>query len=107
MRGLRQGDPLSPLLFILVRETLSRLVIRANEAGFLEGMHINCSCWEDVLISCLLFVDDTLIFCNPCRSNLGYMKCVLVLFEVMSGLKVNLSNSVVIHVGEVLLWLWC
>jgi len=58
-RGLRQGDPLSSLLFILIMETLSRLIFQANEAGFLEGIHINSSHSEDVLISHLLFANET------------------------------------------------
>jgi len=65
MRGLRQVDPLSPLLFILVMETLSRLIMQATEVGFLEGIHINGSCYEDTLILHLLFADNTLIFCKP------------------------------------------
>ena len=99
-RGLRQGDPLSPLLFILVMETLSRLIIKATEVGFLKGIHINGSRSDDVLVSHLLFADDTLIFCKPEASQLGYLRCILVLFEVMSRLKINLSKSFLIHVGE-------
>jgi len=49
----------------------------------------------------LLFADDTLIFCKPEVSQLGYLRCILVLFEAMSGLKINLSKSVLILVGEV------
>ena len=101
MRGLRQGDPLSPLLFILVMETLSRLICKATEVGFLEGIHINNSRSEGMWVSHLLFADDTLIFCKPEVSQLGYLRCILVLFEAMSGLKINLSKSVLIPVGEV------
>jgi len=84
-----------------VIETLSRLIIKAIEVGFLEGIHINGSRAEDVLVSHLLFAGDTLIFCKPEVSQMGYLRFILVLFEMMSGLKINLSKSVRIPVGEV------
>ena len=43
MKGLQQSDPLSPLLFILVIQSLSRLIIKATKVGFLEVIHINGS----------------------------------------------------------------
>jgi len=100
-RGLRQGDPLSPLLFILVMEVLSKLVNKACEVGLLEGFQIGSSISHGLLVSHLLFVNDTLIFCRPYESYLGYLRCVLLLFEAMSGLRVNLSKSSLIPIGQI------
>ena len=85
-RGPRKGDPLSPLLFISVMEALSKLVFKAVEEGFLDGVHISNSRSKGVLISHLLFADNTLIFCKPDESNLGYFKIILPVFEAMSCL---------------------
>jgi len=63
-RGLCRGDPLSPFLLILVMETLSILVNKAIGAGFLEAFRINNARSESMLISHLLFADDTLLFAN-------------------------------------------
>ena len=54
-----------------------------------------------MLISHLLFADDTLFFCKPNESNLGYLRCILLLFEALTGLKVNLAKSVLIPIEEV------
>jgi len=100
-RGQRQGDPLSPLLFILVMETLSRLVIKTGEEGFLNDFHISNPHSEGLVISHLLFADDTPVFCKPDQSSLGYLRCILLMFEAMSGLRVNLSKGALILVVDV------
>lgn len=59
--GLRQGDPLSPFLFIMVSEVLRRMIKRAK-MGFISGFKLGKE--EGVTISHLQFVDDMMIFCD-------------------------------------------
>uniref|UniRef100_A0A2N9FZM9 Reverse transcriptase domain-containing protein n=1 Tax=Fagus sylvatica TaxID=28930 RepID=A0A2N9FZM9_FAGSY len=63
-RGLRQGDPLSLMLFVIVMEALSRLIDKAIGAGMISGFSVSRDNHAPLLISHLLFADDTLIFCK-------------------------------------------
>ena len=63
-RGIRQGDPLSPLLFLLVMEVLSRMLSRTEEAGLIRGFRAVKAQEEGLSISHLLFADDTVVFCD-------------------------------------------
>ena len=67
----------------------------------LEGFQIGSSRSHGLLVSHLLFADDTLMLCRPRVSDLGYLRCVLLLFEAMSGLRVNLSKSSIIPIGVI------
>jgi len=73
----------------------------ATEVGLLDDSQIGNSQFGSVLISNLPFADDTLIFCKPDESNLGYLRCALLLFEAMPGFKVNLPKNVLFSIGEV------
>ena len=76
-KGLRQGDPLSPYLFVMGMEVLSALIRRAVEGGFISG----CSIWrgrrQAVNISHLLFADDTIVFYEAKKEHLTHLSWIL------------------------------
>uniref|UniRef100_A0A2N9I8S1 Reverse transcriptase domain-containing protein n=1 Tax=Fagus sylvatica TaxID=28930 RepID=A0A2N9I8S1_FAGSY len=100
-RGLRQGDSLSPLLFVVVMEALNKLLMRAEEGHFLRGFEVQERNNNPLMISNLLFADDTLIFCDADIDQIGYLKCTLLCFEAVSGLRVNLGKSKMVPIGNV------
>ena len=100
-RGLRQGDPLSPLLFIIVMETLSRMLERAVAGGFISGFAVGNSTGAELSISHSLFADDTLIFCEADTKQAWHLRGVFIWFQAILGLKINLSKSELVPVGQV------
>ena len=66
-RGLRQGDPLSPYLFVLVMEAFSSLLRNAVVGGFVSACKARSKGGEGVNVSHLLFSDDTLVFCGASK----------------------------------------
>jgi hypothetical protein len=77
-RGLRHGD-LSPLLFVIVIEALSKLLTAIVHRGLLSGFFVGSRSSEVVNISHLLFADDTLVFYGANPDHLRYLCVVLVL----------------------------
>jgi exonuclease III len=100
-RGLRQGDPLSPLLFIIVMEALSRMLERAVTGGYISGFSVGNSTGVELSISHSLFADDTLIFCGADSEQAWHLRGVFIWFQAISGLKINLSKSELVPVGPV------
>ena len=76
-RGIRQGDSLSPLLFAIVMEVLSKMMNKAVESGLLSGFQVGSRDTHSVHVSHLLFADDTLIFSN---ANLEHIFNLRLLF---------------------------
>jgi hypothetical protein len=100
-RGLRQGDPLSPLLFLLFMEVLSQLLRRTEEVGLICGFKAGSATVSGLSISHLLFTDDTIVFYDADRDQLLHLRMVLACFEAVIGLGVNMGKSELVPVGEV------
>ncbi|RVW83658.1 putative ribonuclease H protein [Vitis vinifera] len=100
-KGLRQGDLLSPYLFVMGMEVLSVLIRKAVERGFIS----RCNIWRGsgpvANISHLLFADDTIVFCEAKKEDMTYLSWILCWFEAALGLRINLAKSEIILVGEV------
>jgi hypothetical protein len=89
-RGLRQGDPLSPYLFLLCGEGLSALLHKAEEASDLHG--VACS-RRGPRISHLLFADDSLLFCEATMRECAVLMELLRRYEKASGQLVNTDKT--------------
>ncbi|RVW37100.1 hypothetical protein CK203_084574 [Vitis vinifera] len=85
-------------------EALSQLLSRARNEGFFSGFKVGGRGREGLIVSHLLFADDTLIFCDADAVQLQYLSWTFMWFEAISGLKVNLSKSEAIPVGECPPW---
>jgi len=102
-RGLRQGDPLSPFLFILAMEGLNHMIRRANVNGWLIGFKAKLQgrMENEVGITHLLYADDSLIFCEPEVTQIRHIRAILTIFEGVSGLHVNWQKSFLYPVNHV------
>ena len=99
-KGFRQGDPLSPYLFVLGMEALSILINKMVEGGFLSGYKLRDRGGNEVQVSHLLFADDTQVFCEDSRDKIMYLSWVLLWFEALSGMRINLDKSSILPVGD-------
>lgn len=91
--------PIFSLLFLLVIEILLRFLDNDVLHGFLRGFSIGGRHRLELHICHLLFADDTIILCEDDREQHVCLKAFLNWFEVVSGLRVNLSKSAIVLVG--------
>jgi hypothetical protein len=87
-RGLRQGDPLSPMLFILVMDVFNGLFTKAESEGLLRPLHSTGQRLS-------LYADDVALFIHPDADVLQLTKNLLQIFREASGLLTNLQKSCV------------
>jgi len=88
-RGLRQGDPLSPLLFVLVMEYLSRLFQRATTK---PGFKFHPQCRINKMVH-MMFADDLIVFSAADRLTVHELMLAFEKFSKCSGLKANKDKS--------------
>ncbi|XP_010445339.1 PREDICTED: uncharacterized protein LOC104727990 [Camelina sativa] len=89
-RGIRQGDPLSPYIFILCSEVLSGLCNKAQVHGKLHGIRVAKG---SPRVNHLLFADDTMFFCKSDKTCVRQLKEILHKYEAASGQKINQDKS--------------
>jgi hypothetical protein len=101
LRRVRQGDRFSPFLFVIVMEAFSRMVKASINHSLFSGFAVGTRGSEQVHISHLLFANDTLVFNGASLDQVQAVGDLLICFELVFGLKINLAKSVLVLVGDV------
>ena len=94
--GLRQGDPLSPLLFIVATHMLNRMLALGIENRLITGIQYPHS---GPSITNIQYADDTLIFLALSEEYVVNLKRILCCFQTCSGLKINFNKSSITGIG--------
>ena len=84
-KGLRQGDPLSPFLFVIMAEVLNKMLKYAGNLGLFKGVAVGAKL---VTLTHLQFADDTLVFCETNEHYLSNIEKILLRFQAFSRLTV-------------------
>ncbi|KAJ0436408.1 putative RNA-directed DNA polymerase [Helianthus annuus] len=95
-KGMRQGDPISPFLFVIVMEALSCMINRACGLGILKGVSLPNG---GPMVSHLFYADDAVIMGEWSRENVLNVVRILRCFHICSGLNINLGKSNLFGVG--------
>ncbi|GJZ87560.1 RNA-directed DNA polymerase, eukaryota [Tanacetum coccineum] len=98
-KGLKQGDPLSPFLFILIMESLHLSFQRIVDEGMFKGIKLG---GDMVNLSHMFYADDAVFVGQWCESNITTLVHVLDCFYKVSGLRINMSKSKImgVHVDD-------
>ena len=90
-RGIRQGDPLSPYLFLICAEGFSSLLRKAEQERSMQGLIISRG---GPCISHLFFADDSVLFCRATQAEYQTMMDILSLYEDAFGQKLNIDKTI-------------
>jgi mannosylglycoprotein endo-beta-mannosidase len=92
-RGLRQGDPLSPLLFVLAIDPLTSLLDKATQHGLLHKIRK-----RGAVIRTSLYADDAALFVAPFKEDIQNIASILKSFGEVTGLCTNFQKSAVVPI---------
>ncbi len=95
-KGVRQGDPLSPFLFLIVAEALNVMMLEAVENNLFTGVKVGDG---NLVVSHLQYADDAIFIADWKKDNIVNLLRLLRCYELASGLRVNVSKSRLIGVG--------
>ena len=87
---IRQGDPLSPYLFLLCAEGFTSLLTKADLEGKIHGVSV---CRRAPKITNLLFADDSLLFYRATKTKVEVVNDILKTYAQASGQSINLEKS--------------
>lgn len=87
--GLRQGDPLSPMIFLLIAEALCLMIMLAQSKELLKGFSVK---EFEKKVPVLQYVDGTILFLDANVDMVETLRALLCLYEVASGLNVNVEK---------------
>jgi hypothetical protein len=85
-RGILQGDPISPYLFLICAKVLSAMLTQANMDGRLNGVP---TLKMGPILSHIFFVDDSLLFCQANLCQWNHLTSILQMYEEALGQKMN------------------
>lgn len=96
-RGLRQGCPLSPYLFLICAEAFSSLLAQAEKQHLIHGLKLS----KNVTISHLLFADDSLVFTRASTEDCKWLKAIFECYTSASGQLFNFDKSSMFFSGKI------
>lgn len=73
---------------------------RMEEGRFIRGFQVGLNAPVGLSVPHLLFANETILFCDASRKQLLYIRMVLIFFEAVIGLKVNIGKSEIVPIGE-------
>ncbi|KAJ0535305.1 putative RNA-directed DNA polymerase [Helianthus annuus] len=96
-KGIRQRDPVSPFLFLIVMEAFTSLFKPASRIGYFDGIRLPNGGPE---MSHLLYADDAIILGEWSNFNFNNLRRILRIFRLCSGMKINIHKSTLFGIGK-------